>query len=34
MFNTGEALTNVLATQPAWRMVYQDKVATIFVRTA
>jgi hypothetical protein len=32
VFNTGEALSNVLATQPAWKMVYQDKVATIFVR--
>ncbi|HEX3507001.1 MAG TPA: hypothetical protein VHW94_01295 [Candidatus Dormibacteraeota bacterium] len=34
VFNTGEALSNVLATQPAWKIVYQDKVATIFVRTA
>ena len=32
VFNTGEALSNVLATQPAWKVVYQDKVATIFFR--
>jgi hypothetical protein len=34
VFNTGEALSNVLATQPAWKVVYQDKVATIFARTS
>ena len=34
IFNTGEALSNVLATQPEWKLVYQDKVATIFVRTS
>ena len=34
IFNTGEALSNVLATQPAWKIAYQDKVATIFVRTS
>jgi hypothetical protein len=34
IFNTGEALSNVLATQPEWKVVYQDKVATIFVRTS
>jgi hypothetical protein len=33
VFNTGEALSNVLATQPAWKVVYQDQVATVFVRT-
>jgi hypothetical protein len=33
VFNTGEALSNVLATQPAWKIAYQDKVATIFVRS-
>ena len=33
IFNTGEALSNVLATQPGWKVAYQDKVATIFVRT-
>ena len=32
IFNTGEALSNVLATQPEWKVAYQDKVATIFVR--
>jgi hypothetical protein len=32
VFNTGEALSNVLATQPAWKVVYQDNVATIYVR--
>jgi hypothetical protein len=34
IFNTGEALSNVLATQPTWKMVYEDKVATIFVRSS
>jgi hypothetical protein len=34
IFNTGEALSNVLATQPEWKLVYQDKVAVIYVRTA
>ena len=34
VFNTGEALSNVLATQPAWKVAYQDNVATIFVRTS
>jgi hypothetical protein len=33
IFNTGEALSNVLATQPDWKLVYQDKVAVIYVRT-
>jgi hypothetical protein len=33
IFNTGEALSNVLATQPEWKLVYQDKVAVIYVRT-
>jgi hypothetical protein len=33
VFNTGEALSNVLATQSAWKIAYQDKVATIFVRS-
>jgi len=33
IFNTGEALSNVLATQPEWKVVYQDKVAVIYVRT-
>jgi hypothetical protein len=34
VFNTGAALSNVLATQPAWKVAYQDQVATIFVRTS
>ena len=34
IFNTGEALSNVLATQPGWKVAYQDKVATIFVRSS
>jgi hypothetical protein len=34
IFNTGEALSNVLATQPEWKVVYQDTVATIFTRTS
>jgi len=33
IFNTGEALSNVLATQPEWKLMYQDKVAVIYVRT-
>ena len=32
IFNTGEALSNVLATEPAWKVAYQDKVATIYTR--
>ena len=27
-------LSNVLATQPGWTLVYQDRVAVIYVRTA
>jgi hypothetical protein len=34
VFNTGDALSNVLATQPDWKLVYQDKVAVIFVRVS
>jgi hypothetical protein len=34
IFNTGEALSNVLATQPGWKVAYQDKVAVIFVRSS
>ncbi|MEA2628723.1 MAG: hypothetical protein QOJ10_1183 [Chloroflexota bacterium] len=33
IFNKGEALSNVLATQPEWTIAYQDNVAVIFVRT-
>ena len=32
VYNRGEALANVLATQPDWRLVYQDSVAVIYVR--
>ena len=32
IFNTGEALSNVLATQPEWSLAYQDSVASIYVR--
>jgi hypothetical protein len=34
VYNKGEALSNVLATQPEWTLVYQDSVAVIYVRTA
>jgi len=33
IFNKGEALSNVLATQPEWTIAYHDNVAVIFVRT-
>jgi len=33
IFNKGEALSNVLATQAEWTIAYQDNVAVIFVRT-
>ena len=33
VYNKGEALSNVLATQPDWTLVYQDSVAVIYVRT-
>jgi hypothetical protein len=33
VYNRGEALANVLATQPDWKLVYEDSVAVIFVRT-
>ncbi len=32
VYNKGEALSNVLATQPEWTLVYQDSVAVIYVR--
>jgi hypothetical protein len=32
VYNRGEALANVLATQPDWKLVYQDSVAVIYVR--
>ena len=32
VYNRGEALANVLATQPDWTLVYQDSGAVIYVR--
>lgn len=32
VYNSKEALANVLATQPGWTLVYQDSVAVIYVR--
>jgi hypothetical protein len=32
VYNRGEPLANVLATQPEWTLVYQDDVAVIYVR--
>jgi hypothetical protein len=32
VYNKGDALANVLATQPDWTLVYQDNVAVIYVR--
>jgi len=32
VYNKGEALSNVLATQTDWKLVYEDPVAVIFVR--
>jgi len=32
VYNKGEALSNVLATQPDWKLVYEDSVAVIYVR--
>ncbi len=32
VFNRGAALSNVLATEPGWRVAYQDRVAEVFVR--
>ena len=34
VYNRGEALANVLATQPEWKLVYQDSVAVIYVRAS
>jgi hypothetical protein len=33
VYNKGEALANVLATQSDWKLVYQDSVAVIYVRS-
>ena len=32
VYNRGEALANVLATQSQWKLVYEDSVAVIYVR--
>jgi len=32
VYNRGEALANVLVTDPGWKIVYQDSVAVIYVR--
>jgi hypothetical protein len=34
VYNRGEALSNVLATQPEWKLVYEDSVAVIYVRSS
>ena len=34
VYNKGAALSNVLAIDPQWHLVYQDSVAVIYVRTA
>jgi len=34
VYNRGEALANVLATQPDWKLVYEDSVAVIYVRSS
>ena len=31
--NKGDPLPNLLATQPDWKLVYEDKVSVIYVRT-
>jgi hypothetical protein len=33
VYNRGEALANVLATQPGWKLVYEDSVAVIYLRS-
>ena len=33
VYNRGEPLANVLATQMEWKLVYQDSVAVIYVRS-
>ena len=32
VYNRGEALDNVLRTEPGWRLVHQDSVAVVYVR--
>jgi hypothetical protein len=34
VYNKGEALSNVLITQPDWKVAYQDSEAVIFVRSS
>src|SRR4029077_8936547 len=34
VYNRGEALANVLATDPQWKLVYEDSVAVIYVKTS
>jgi hypothetical protein len=34
VYNKGEALANVLATQSDWTLVYEDSIAQIYVRKA
>ncbi len=34
VYNRGEALANVLETQPGWKLAYEDSVAVIFVRAS
>src|SRR5712692_5234709 len=33
VYNRGEALANVLATQPGWKLAYEDPEAVIYVRS-
>lgn len=33
VYNRGEALDNVLRSEPGWKLVYEDKIAVIYVRT-
>jgi hypothetical protein len=33
VYNKGEALDNVLRTTPGWKLVYEDSVAVIYVRS-
>lgn len=34
VYNRGEALDNVLRTEPGWRLVHEDSVAVVYVRAA
>jgi hypothetical protein len=34
VYNRGEALANVLASEPDWKLVYQDSVAVIYIRAS